>query len=148
MTKIDLWYLFGKPWHISVWSQKSKKIAWLLTVIFLGQSTLKSYHKKQIVPVLLHLETVPKKMSQMFLIIAQFPLVFRQNWIKYTKLFRFQALKWGTVCFFTLSKLRDIAQNVQKMFFRFYTFCKKKICQNFMLKFALFLLHFSCKNID
>ena len=70
------------------------------------------------------LETVPKKMSQMFLIIAQFPLVFRQNWIKYTKLFRFQALKWGIVRFSTLSELRDIDKNMQKVFFRFYTCCK------------------------
>ena len=87
----------------------------------------------------LYLETVPKKMSQMFLIIAQFLLVFRQNWIKYTNLFRFQALKWGTVRFSTLSELRDIDKNVKKKFFRFYTFCKKKI-----VKILCWNLHYFC----
>ena len=66
-------------------------------------------------------------MAQMFWIIAQFPLVFRQNWIKYTKLFRFQALKWGTVHFSTLSELRDVDKNVQTFFSSFTLFVRVKL---------------------
>ena len=47
--------------------------------------------------------------------------------IKYAKLSWFQGLKWGTVRFPTMPESRDIGKNVQKAFFQFYTFCKKKV---------------------
>jgi len=86
-----------------------------------------------------YVETVPKKMAQMFLIIAQFPLVFCQNWRKYTKLIRFQALKWDTVHFCTYHESKVMGKNVQKFFFQFYTFVKNEFCEDVELKSTNFL---------
>ena len=83
-------------------------------------------------------------MAQMFLIIAQFLLVFRQNWRKYTRLFRFQALKWGTVPLCIYPESRDIGKNVQNIYFQFYTFCKKN-CKNVVFRFAKLLILFFYK---
>ena len=44
LTYKNVQYLIWKIWFISVWSQKSNVIVWLLTCFMLGQCTHISYH--------------------------------------------------------------------------------------------------------
>ena len=54
-------------------------------------------------------------MTQIFLVAAQFLLIFYKNDIEYAKLSWFQALKWGTVCFCTYLEAKDVQGANKKM---------------------------------